>query len=142
MEHVARSLNNHWDRFGETLEYYIKVDVGTDEFNNREWDWRYQGTTLALVSFENAMEEVNEITGEYDTDEPVFYFRYGDGPVTLRNDDQRMEGSGPVRVKRIEKDDRWYELQAPTRRDGHVQIKGELVRDSPPVEKYPEEDED
>jgi hypothetical protein len=119
-----RRLNTVFGRFAETVEIYTIEETGTNDFGNPVHDWNLHGTTEAIITREGSPFEMQGGTGEYDVEQPYFYFQHGAQP----------EIEDP-RIKRVEADGSFYELGAVKEHRSHIETKGSLVRDDIPVEK-------
>jgi len=122
-----RGIRTLFGTFAETLEVYENVKGDTDDYGKLKQDWVLWGTTTAIVTSEENLFEVNESTGEYETDNLNFYFLPDTQP-----------GIDNPRVKRVEADGEFYELGASKNLRSHIETTGKVVRDDVPVEKNPD----
>lgn len=119
-----RQINTVFGQFAETIEVYTKVQEGNNDFGNPVHNWKLHGTTQAIITREGSPFEMAEGAGEYDVEQPYFYFQH----------DAQPEIDDP-RIKRVEADGSFYELGASKQHRSHIEVKGTLVRDDVPVEK-------
>lgn len=104
-------------KLGETVEIYEKVEVGKDDFNKTEFDWEFVRTANCTVTYGGDNDEVRTSNGEYNSNNPTFYFAKGDEP------------SNDARVKRVETDGLLYELQTFTKRRSQTKVRGAKVNE-------------
>lgn len=125
MRKPHRQVNRQFDMFGETVEVYAKVEAGSNDFSNPEWDWRHAGYATVIFSNTTDSYQTSEPGAEYDTNEQNVYIRREEEPPT-----------SDARIKRIEKDGRFFQMRTATRHNSHTQYRVREVRDDVPVEKY------
>lgn len=109
---------------GEQTELYERVTTGKDGFNNPDFDWTYVGDITVIWNYPDDVYQAEQPEGEYEVDSPEVYIREEEWPD--------VENS---RLKRVQGNGKFYELQAGTLREGSMVASVTLCRDTPPVEK-------
>ncbi|AGM10763.1 hypothetical protein M192_gp116 [Halorubrum tailed phage 8] len=110
-----RSVHSAIDRLGKEIDVLIEAKVGSDEFNNPEYQWIQSHTTRCVRTYPNRNTELNNRGGPRKQDHPVFLFGRDDAPDSNA---------------RIRYDGTLYELESPTVYDTHVAIFGKLVTET------------